>query len=316
MFDASPELMTRRRRVNPLLLEAPPLPHAGVVWVESVTPADAADAVLADAGIVVELRCLAQLQDALVSVAANGVACTTTSGRLSSDPSSMIRSLTVRTDRRAVTYTVLSRWYQLQGEPATVAITYHGWALAGGVTFTPVPPEGYESAGDAMWEAWATDPWDRGSSWGDIEWEVIEIYHGTERTLNWIVAELSRFVAADVQWICGHKYVDRFVASGLVGELAVVRWAASGLVEGWRLDRVTSSGIVQGWKVLRSAASGVVGIRFVYRMQSSGLVGVETLQRVAASGVVLGVVRDNVLEVHVLSESSYTALAAVGVIWS
>ena len=84
-----------------------------------------------------------------------------------------------------------------------------------------------------------------------------------ERTLNWIVAELSRFVAADVQWICGHKYVDRFVASGLVGELAVVRWAASGLVEGWRLDRVTSSGIVQGWKVLRSAASGVVGIRFV-----------------------------------------------------
>ena len=51
-------------------------------------------------------------------------------------------------------------------------------------------------------------------------------------------------------------------------------------------------------------------------MQSSGLVGVETLQRVAASGVVFGVVRDNVLEVHVLSESSYTALAAVGVIWS
>lgn len=294
----------------------PPIPHAGVVWVASVTPATGADDVLADAGVVVELRCLAQLQDALVAVDANGVACTTAAGRLAADPSSMIRSSTVLVDRRAVTYTVLSRWYQLQDELVAVEITYHGWVLPGGVTFTPVPPALVETAGDVQWEAWATDPWDRGASWGDIEWEVIEVYYGTERTLTWVVAELSRFVAGDIQWICGQRYVDRFVASGLVGELALVHWAASGLVEGYRLDRVPASGIVQGWKVLRSAASGVVGVRFVYRMQSSGLVGAETLQRVAASGVVYGVIRDSVLEVHVLSESSYTALTAAGVTWS
>jgi hypothetical protein len=314
MMDPAPELLTRRIP-RPLPVWEPELPHAGVVWVESITPGNGEDGVQADAGVTVELRCLAQLQDELVSVEVGGATATTTANTLAADPAGMIRSGSVRVDRRAVDYGVLCRWYEGEALPVTVEVSYHGWALPGSVTFTPVPPEDWWSSADAWFELWATEPGVT-SAGANAEVAIIEIWHGEERTVECVVSELSRYVAADVQFIIGERYVERMLASGIVGGLEVIRWSASGLVEGWRLDRYRASGVVQGWKLLRAQASGVVGIRFVYRHRASGLVGVETLRRIAASGVVYGVVRDNVLEVHVLSESSYTALTAAGVVWS
>lgn len=314
-MDPAPELLARRRpRVLPVW--DLPVPAAGVVWVESITPGAGELGVQAGTGVVVELRCLAQLQDALVRVDVGAASCTTASGRLAADPSAMIRSGVVRVDRRAVTYSVLARWYEAELDPVTVEVSYHGWALAGAATFTPVPPEDLWSGGDAWFESWATDPGMGSGSGAGVEWCVVEVWHGEYRDVTWVVAEVARFVAADVQWICGQRYVERMLGSGLVGSPQAVRWSASGLIEGWRLDRYRSSGVVQGWKLLRSAGSGVVGIRFVYRELASGLVGVEVLQRIASSGVVYGVARGTVLEVHVLDEDTYAALAAAGVTWS
>lgn len=131
-----------------------------------------------------------------------------------------------------------------------------------------------------------------------------------------LVHELTRRVAADAQLLVGHRYVDRLLASGVVGVCEIVRCLGSGYVEGWRIDRHLASGVVQGWKIVRILGSGTVGVRFLWRGLASGVVGAEQLSRLVGSGVVFGVRRDNVLEVHVQDESTYAALTAAGVTWS
>lgn len=294
----------------------PPVPAAGVVWLESLDPEDGAAGVLADRMVAATLRCLAQLDPDLIAISVNGTACTVANGRLTVRPLSLNPSLGVFTpDYRQVEAVALARWYDAQGETVPVVVSYHGETVATS-SLVPLAPEDRCAAADGEMWTWATDPNDRSGASADLELEVVELYYGGCRDVQLTVTELTRRVAAAAELLVGHHYVGRFLASGVVGVCEIVRCLGSGYVEGWRLDRPVASGVVQGWKVVRVLGSGTVGVRFLWRGLASGVVGVEQLSRLVGSGVVFGERRGNVLEVHVQDASTYAALTAAGVTWS
>lgn len=284
------------------------------VVVSDLTPANGAVNVWANAPVTCTLTEAIDLDESLAEIEVNGVTCTAANGRLSVTCATAVVLGVVEDDLTTLYLSTSPRWYDGQELQVSVSVVYDSVEYAT-ATFNVLPPEEF-GLGDVEFEAWATNPLDTVGGTGDAYWEAILQYYGATGDAQFLVDEVGRGPAADVNWICGQRYLDYHVASGLVGELALLRWTASGLVEGYRLDRYQSSGVVQGWRIDRLEGHGIIGVTFVYREECSAIVGVETLGAIAASGVVYGVNRNNVLEVHVMDPSTYARLVAAGITWT
>ena len=149
-----------------------------------------------------------------------------------------------------------------------------------------------------------------------FEWTAWGNWSITGHTYEWIVIDKGIAIHADGMFYVGHRMAQTTPASLIVGLARLQTTPASLLVEGSKRQTTPASLLVQGYLLQTTPASLLVGIEKLQTTPVSLLVGIRKIQTTPASFLVFGVNRDNVLEVHVIDETTYQALLDEGVVFN
>jgi hypothetical protein len=250
----------------------------------------------------------------LVDVKVNGISHTQANGKLRAEQTKTVSGGSIVDELTDVWFETIGEWYDAELDEITVDVEYNSSSI-GTADFTTRKIESFLRNADAIFRTWAIYP-PQPASRGEIEYFVAQWYQDAAYTLEYVVYEIVRFINADIWYYVATPYRDMSEASGIVATPHVWNQEASGVVQGTLVQIQQASGIVQGDQIDRFVAAGIVGVEFIFRTASTGIVSIAELKRVPASGVVYGVNADNVLEIHVIDESTYDELVDQGFVFS
>jgi hypothetical protein len=123
-------------------------------------------------------------------------------------------------------------------------------------------------------------------------------------------------VPVDGRYIIAHPVEIIIPFNVLPGKLIFQDIPISVIPKGEKRALFPFSAIVQGYIRRQFPFSVTPSVEFIYRGRSSGIVSAEFLSRVRGSGVIREVVRDGVIEIHVIDEETFEALADAGITFS
>ncbi len=138
----------------------------------------------------------------------------------------------------------------------------------------------------------------------------------SNRVFEWVVIDKGVNIRADAYYYVGHPTRVDVPSSLLAAQVALDDYLSSSLVEGYRPDDYPSSSLAQARRRDDFPSSLLPAIVTLEDFIGATVVAIRRLDDEPSSLVVYGVNRENVLELHVISESTYTALTGEGVSWT
>lgn len=142
--------------------------------------------------------------------------------------------------------------------------------------------------------------------------------HDTQSSqiFEWVLIDKGIAIRADAYYYVGHPTIVDLPSSIIAAIAALDDHPGSILAEGYNLDDSPSSSLAQARRRDDFPASILPAVRAIDDFLGSTVVAIAEIRDEPSSLLVFAVNRENVIEVHVIAESTFAALGGEGISWN
>ena len=208
-------------------------------------------------------------------------------------------------------------WYNHPGAGTTVSaeLRYNGVSIDS-IAFSGDTIPINENIGAWLYYSFPALPLSSSPFDNVFEWTAGDHDINTGRVYEFTIIDKGVNLRADAYYYVGHPVSLDVPSSLLVALAALDDHLSSSVIEGYRRDDNPSSSLAQARRRDDFPSSLLPALEALDDFISATVVAIDRIDDQPSSLVVYGVNRDNVIEVHVISESTYTALTGEGFTWN